>query len=228
MIFSINQLSIELKVLSNAHYQLNSFFFGSFLDAIQDRTLKYPLMSVDYQSGQLKASGNSLNLFIVIADKQYKDNSNLIDVISDTMQVARDLYNVFTKSSHWQQILRVDSANINKFIEKGSDFCAGHILNLGVTLRDTNGICGLPIENYDLAAPIQGSTIVINTTDKYFVFEQLTLSTTWVVNHNLNKHCVVLVTDETGEPIEVDVDYTNNNQVIINLNIAGKGFVYCN
>ena len=42
MITSINQLSSELKAIQEAHYQLNSYYFGEFNLALQNRELEYP------------------------------------------------------------------------------------------------------------------------------------------------------------------------------------------
>jgi hypothetical protein len=149
MITSINQLSAELKAIQESHYQLNSYYFGEFNLALQNRELEYPLLVCDYNNGSINVSNTSVQLFIIVADKVYKDNSNLIETKSDTLQICRDIFNVMKKSQRWQVLGRVTQGNVTSFVERGKDEVAGHVMNVTIELRDTNGICDLPLNGYD-------------------------------------------------------------------------------
>lgn len=149
MITSINQLSAELKAIQDSHYQLNSYYFGEFNLALQNRELEYPLLVCDYNNGSVNVSNTSVQLFIIVADKVYKDNSNLIETKSDTLQICRDIFNVMKKSQRWQVLGRVTQGNVTSFVERGKDEVAGHVMNVTIELRDTNGICDLPLNGYD-------------------------------------------------------------------------------
>jgi hypothetical protein len=149
MITSINQLSAELKAIQESHYQLNSYYFGEFNLALQNRELEYPLLVCDYNNGSINISNTSVQLFIIVADKVYKDNSNLIETKSDTLQICRDIFNVMKKSQRWQVLGRVTQGNVTSFVERGKDEVAGHVMNVTIELRDTNGICDLPLNGYD-------------------------------------------------------------------------------
>jgi len=149
MITSINQLSDELKAIQEAHYQLNSYYFGEFNLALQNRSLEYPLLVCDYNNGSINVSNTSVQLFIIVADKVYKDNSNLVETKSDTLQICRDIFNLLKKSKRWTLIGRVSNANISAFVERGKDEIAGHVLTFSLELRDSNGICDLPLNGYD-------------------------------------------------------------------------------
>jgi len=149
MITSVNRLSAELEAIQEAHYQLNSFYFGEFNLALQKRDLEYPLLICDYNSGAINISNTSIQLFITICDKVYKDNSNLLETKSDTLQICRDVFNIMKKSQRWNEIGRVTQGNVNAFVERGKDEVAGHVMNVTIELRDTNGICELPLNGYD-------------------------------------------------------------------------------
>jgi hypothetical protein len=149
MITSINQLSAELKAIQDSHYQLNSYYFGEFNLALQNRELEYPLLVCDYNNGSINISNTSVQLFIIVADKVYKDNSNLIETKSDTLQICRDIFNIIKKSQRWQVLGRVTQGNVTSFVERGKDEVAGHVMNVTIELRDTNGICDLPLNGYD-------------------------------------------------------------------------------
>jgi hypothetical protein len=149
MITSINQLSAELKAIQDSHYQLNSYYFGEFNLALQNRELEYPLLVCDYNNGSINISNTSVQLFIIVADKVYKDNSNLIETKSDTLQICRDIFNIMKKSQRWQVLGRVTQGNVTSFVERGKDEVAGHVMNVTIELRDSNGICELPMNGYD-------------------------------------------------------------------------------
>jgi hypothetical protein len=149
MITSINQLSAELKAIQDSHYQLNSYYFGEFNLALQNRELEYPLLICDYNNGSINISNTSVQLFIIVADKVYKDNSNLIETKSDTLQICRDIFNIMKKSQRWQVLGRVTQGSVTSFVERGKDEVAGHVMNVTIELRDSNGICELPMNGYD-------------------------------------------------------------------------------
>lgn len=64
--------------------------------------------------------------------------------------------------------------------------------------------------------------------DKNYVHNQSVASSTWVVNHNLNKKCSVTVTDSAGTVVQGEVIYNSLNQVTINFSAAFSGEAFCN
>lgn len=156
---TINQVRVELRELQEGHRQLNDFFWGDFLRAIKQKTVRYPLMCCYYTSGTMANNTTPLNLIVIIADRVFKDHENLNDTESDTAQVCRDLKNVMTRSKRWNRIGRFGDAPIEKFIDKGHDEVAGHIMRIPFTLFDTSDICELPLVGYDLDDTTQPSCL---------------------------------------------------------------------
>ena len=172
MITSINQLSAELQAIQDSHYQLNSYFFGEFNLALQNRELEYPLLVCDYNNGSINVSNTSVQLFIIVADKVYKDNSNLIETKSDTLQICRDIFNIMKKSQRWQVLGRVTQGNVTSFVERGKDEVAGHVMNVTIELRDSNGICDLPMNGYDFGgsgSPSCDPVLIVNSNGTFSV-----------------------------------------------------------
>ena len=64
--------------------------------------------------------------------------------------------------------------------------------------------------------------------DKNYVHEQSSPSTTWTVNHNLNKRVAVSVVDSAGTVIICDVRYVSDNQVVLTFDAATSGNAYAN
>lgn len=64
--------------------------------------------------------------------------------------------------------------------------------------------------------------------DKNYVHEQSSPSTTWTVNHNLNKRVAVSVVDSAGTLIICDVRYVSDSQVVLTFDAATSGNAYAN
>lgn len=150
MNFTINQLNAEMQAIQQSHLQLNSYHWGNFIDAYKSRSLNWPLLCSYYVNG----GGASpmlvpINLIIIVADKTYKDNSNLNEIESDTLQVCKDILNVIANSHRWKSFSRFNSYTIDKFIQDTADEVAGHILRVNISLKDSKSVCGLPMVGYD-------------------------------------------------------------------------------
>ena len=151
MIKSVNQLRLELEEIQQNHLQLNSFYWGDFLVAYKQNRLNYPLMGSFYPSGSFKKQGSQILLTIYVADKLYKDWSNLNEIESDTLQAIRDIYRIINQSTRWQNFGKVvGDPVITKFVNRGGDEVAGHQMQLNFLMRSRSGVCGLPMsDNYD-------------------------------------------------------------------------------
>lgn len=70
--------------------------------------------------------------------------------------------------------------------------------------------------------------IAQSSKDKYFVFEQAISNQTWDIIHNLNKKPSVTVVDEYDRIVVPDVQYIDDNHIIVSFNFAFKGWAYLN
>lgn len=64
--------------------------------------------------------------------------------------------------------------------------------------------------------------------DKYFVFEQAISNQTWDIVHNLNKKPSVTIVDEYDRIVVPDIQYIDDNHIIVSFNFAFKGWAYLN
>ncbi len=164
MKISVNKLNVELRDISTAHDQVNTYFWGDFGMAINSGVITYPLVNCFYPTGSMLDNTTPLDLFIVVSDKVYKDQSNLTETESDTLQVCRDYYNVINKSDRWNRIGKINNATITKFLHEGrngADEVAGHVLKISFALRDSNSICNIPLTGYDF----EGTPINVSCAD---------------------------------------------------------------
>ncbi len=64
--------------------------------------------------------------------------------------------------------------------------------------------------------------------DKHFTFSQTVPSVVWNITHNLNKNPSVSITDINGHEVFAEVDYINENELVIKFADALKGTAYMN
>jgi hypothetical protein len=68
----------------------------------------------------------------------------------------------------------------------------------------------------------------INNTDSHFVFSQQTVSTTWNIEHNLNKYPSVTIVDSGDNILLTEVEYTDNNNLVVRFEASTSGKAYMN
>jgi hypothetical protein len=61
-----------------------------------------------------------------------------------------------------------------------------------------------------------------------YVHTQDAVSTTWVVNHNLNKCPAVVVLDSAGTLVYGDIQYNNDQMLTITFSVPFSGKAHCN
>ena len=93
--------------------------------------------------------------------------------------------------------------------------------NIGLTFR--SGVGGL-VEGEDYLISLLG---VNTSSDKTFIYPQSAPSDTWMVTHNLNKYPSVSIVDSADTVVYGDVNYINENELIITFTseFSGKAFL---
>lgn len=148
---TLNQVKSDLKEIATQHRQINDFFFGSFLDAInQENEVDYTLMCCTIQPASMGENFVNINLNIVIADKYNEDDFQGIDEIhSDCLQICRDIY-VTLKQTRAEEYLEIDGdVQTTPFISRGADITAGWAIDISLKVFDNENWCGIPYDSYD-------------------------------------------------------------------------------
>lgn len=66
------------------------------------------------------------------------------------------------------------------------------------------------------------------TTDKNYVHNQVSVSATWVVNHNMNKFPSVTVVDSAGTTVVGEITHDSINQATLTFSAPFSGQAYFN
>lgn len=148
---TVNQIRLELQAIADSHEQINNFYWGDFLEAVNEQPIDYPLMNCYYTTAELSERLTPIDMVIVVADRTFKSQreGNYNDTESDTLQVCRDVFNVIQRSKRWRAIGRVESASATKFLDRSADEVAGHVLTIRFSVYDSESLCNLPMDGYD-------------------------------------------------------------------------------
>lgn len=81
--------------------------------------------------------------------------------------------------------------------------------------------------NSALAISVSANTLTFNVKSGY-VFTQGTPASVWTIVHNLGKFPSINVVDESNDEVVGDVNYTNNNQIVVTFSAAFSGKAFLN
>jgi hypothetical protein len=152
---------------------VNSFFWGDFHRAYNEKDQFYPLVCSYLSDGAINTNMTQIQLVVIVCDKTFKGFENLNDTESDTVTVARHLFNVIKQSPRWNALLRVNSATLSKFIENTRDEVAGVILTMNVDVKQSRSLCDLPLDGYDFDGTFVGNEcepVLIVNSNQTFTF----------------------------------------------------------
>lgn len=138
----------DFKQFANLHEQINSFGFGDepqlTNDIITKKEPKYPRMYVQPDSTHFHPGHVHIGWRIFFVDRLNDDLSNQQDVLSDQLEIAKDLYSKMYLSEY-----EVDwDATLQPFFEKTETNLAGWILNVHFTQKFDYNRCVLPERSF--------------------------------------------------------------------------------
>lgn len=147
---TLNQIKKEFNEIATEHRQINSFFFGDFVDAINRDAVSYPMLVVTVQPGSMDDTSVMVNLQVTICDKYNESDYSQIDEIhSDALQVCNDI-RITLKQYRFEDYMSVEGAiAVNPFINRGADMTAGWTMNIALDVYDNEDFCSIPFDNYD-------------------------------------------------------------------------------
>jgi surface protein len=195
---TVNQIRQEMTALVQAHEMVNSFFWGDFHRAYNEKEQFYPLVCSYLSDGAINTNLTQMQLVVIVCDKTFKGFENLNDTESDTLTVARHLYNVIRQSPRWNALLRVNSSTFTKFYENTSDEVAGVILTMNVDIKQSRSLCDLPLDDYDFDGTFEGDEcepVLIVNSNQSFTFNAPSGTIVELAD------TPVLVTDQDGNPL---------------------------
>ena len=147
---TLNQLKTELEEIATKHKQLESFFFGDFVDAISGDSVNYRLMCVTLQPATMGDNFVEVKVIITICDKYNSDSLRQINEIhSDCLSICNDIKIIF-RQWRFKDFMDIDGdISTNPFINRGHDVTAGWTMTATANIYSDDNWCAIPMDNYD-------------------------------------------------------------------------------
>jgi len=141
------QILVDWKQFCEAHEQINSYGFGPVEQLTVDRYTKqepkYPRVYFVPDRTRLNPNHMHITWYVVFADKLEEDYSNQQDVLSDTLEIAKDFYSKAYLSDYdveWD-------ATLEPWLENTESILCGWTLVISVQQKFDYNRCVLPIKS---------------------------------------------------------------------------------
>lgn len=143
---TLNQIVKKLETFANDHKQLSgNFLFGQFYDYVADKSEQYPAMIVYLQPNQLSENTDTYTFQITICDRLKKDDTNEIEVLSDTNLIAKDLITYFKNSPTERDVIINTSVTLNDFSDREDSETAGYFFDITFRQNFDYNYCDIPL-----------------------------------------------------------------------------------
>ena len=142
------QILEDWKGFADAHEQVNSWGFGDMEQLVNNILTKkeplYPRMYFIPNATKLNVSHFHITFQVIVCDIVDDDLSNQQDVLSDTLEICKDLYAKAYLSDY-----EVDwNANVSPWLERTETILAGWTLTMSITQKFDYNRCVLPTTSF--------------------------------------------------------------------------------
>lgn len=100
--------------------------------------------------------------------------------------------------------------------------------SINLNLIDTTSSTSIDVIDVSRNITAEIITAAVAASDKNFVFTQSDLSTTWVIQHGLDKYPAVEIVDTAHDSIFGKISFDSINQITINFTIPTSGKAFLN
>lgn len=143
---TLNQIVKKLEIFANDHKQLSgNFLFGQFYDYVANKSEQYPAMIVYLQPNQLSENTDTYTFQVTICDRLKKDDTNEIEVLSDTNLIAKDLITYFKNSPTERDVIINTSVTLNDFSDREDSETAGYFFDITFRQNFDYNYCDIPL-----------------------------------------------------------------------------------
>lgn len=143
---TLNQIVKKLETFANDHKQLSgNFLFGQFYDYVANKSEQYPAMIVYLQPNQLSENTDTYTFQVTICDRLKKDDTNEIEVLSDTNLIAKDLITYFKNSPTERDVIINTSVTLNDFSDREDSETAGYFFDITFRQNFDYNYCDIPL-----------------------------------------------------------------------------------
>lgn len=143
---TLNQIIKEVQTAAESHQQVNKFVCGENAMA-QENVEYYPLIwlvpngfNFDNQNKNV-----SYQFLLMILDRHFESQSNLIEVLSDTALILQDILTILNRNAYEENVQFIVNGKAEPFIDGKTDVVAGYGIDLSVVIPYLDSYCDIPL-----------------------------------------------------------------------------------
>jgi len=218
---------------SQQNWRTKNFTAGDVANFINEKATESQLLRYKYINEDDRLSG-SISFNPYGADNVAFDTINSFmlskyDIYSFNRTPSVDISSFYTNPLIDSDILITQADDVNEWAiyrwnASSQDPIEEDFYNITVTFIAGNG--GLEKDEDYFISLLQYQAN--QQGDKNFVYTQNVASSTWVINHNLNKYGSVSIVDSGGTIVNGNVEYNSLDQVTVTFNSAFTGQAFVN
>lgn len=143
---TLNQIISRIKIAAESHKQVNKFVCGE--NAMSQENVEYyPLIwlvpnGFDFDN---KNKNVTYQFLLMILDRHFESQSNLIEVLSDTALILQDILTILNRNSYEENVEFITTGKAEPFIDAKTDVVAGYGIDLSVTIPYLDSYCDIPL-----------------------------------------------------------------------------------
>ena len=148
---TINQLISVWKDIATRHYQINYFGVGDSWEIGVDNASMHPVLWVNPTTANMPSSDNGYKTFEIdfevrCFDLVNKDESNENEVLSDTIDILKDIIAEFKGHPYYvnSQLNIIDDISFEAFTEEFDEEVSGWLCEISLMTPVLTTFCGIP------------------------------------------------------------------------------------
>lgn len=213
----LDSIPLGIENIQNLQATLDGLVTSSDSNYIPNTALNNYVKLSDTELASIRATIEEYNTRVLADGGTIEQQISVKDVIGEDKNAGIIIRNVNIQNGVVQDI-ELDFLEIDD------------VQGLTAELENKETILGNPTEDgASLTSDIDGTRAwrkVIE--DKHHVYEQLSATNNWTINHGLDKHPAVTLVDTEGNQVEAKITFVSNNQVTITFNTPFSGKAYFN
>lgn len=152
---TINKLNSEFQIIANEHEMIHDYFFGTYFEAMNSKTLEYPCMIVTQGNSIPQDRVMSITFSFIFVDKYDTDNyDQKREIWSDQNQIIAHLKATFN-SPRWRRYMNYSFGTAEPIDNRGQDVTNGWVVPITFEIVNYEIWCAVPYKDYDFDADTQ-------------------------------------------------------------------------
>ena len=145
---TLNQIIKKIQTAAESHKMVGKFGVGQQSNLTVENVEYYPLVWLYPDGFNLSTTGNLMtyNFALLVMDRVFESESNVIEVLSDTAQIIADVFALIDDNTQDDEYFElVVTSNASPFYDAKTDILSGYAINFQVNTPYLFNTCVVPV-----------------------------------------------------------------------------------